>query len=141
VEAKCGQCCFKAWTEIAQQMPKCPAAGDVRGFLKAGPRLSIGMNTRVAKPLISAFGLSRATTLLYFLSGGAYPIFDSRVRTALARLLRSRVDYDLQAYQQIVGLRVRDFAILLSLQERTTGEQTIDRALFSYGMVRLKQAK
>jgi hypothetical protein len=44
-------------------------------------------------------------------------------------------------YRLINRLLVYVFAILLSLQERTTGEQTIDRALFSYGMVRVKQAK
>src|SRR5207245_10859851 len=44
------------------------------------------------------FGLSRATTLLHFVSGGRFPIFDSRVRKAVARLLNCSVPNDVPWY-------------------------------------------
>src|ERR1700682_1891342 len=76
------------------------------------------------------FGLSRATTLLHFVSGGLYPIFDSRVRTAIARLLdhpelpgtiSSYLDSYLPLFKELAG------------RCETDDLRMLDKALFSYG--------
>jgi hypothetical protein len=44
------------------------------------------------------FGLARATTLPHFVSGGRYPIFDSRVRKAVRNLTGVAAPYTLEWY-------------------------------------------
>lgn len=76
---------YPIWMQAATELPKCPEQSQVAVFLNdwAGRKYTDTYATaRVAK----TFGLSRATTLLHFISGGRFPIFDSRVRRAMTRL-------------------------------------------------------
>jgi hypothetical protein len=75
------------------------------------------------------FGLSRSTTLLHFLSGGRYPIFDSRVKTAIARLLdRPKLPGTVSSY---LGSYLPLFKELAERCE-TSDFRMLDKALFSY---------
>jgi hypothetical protein len=78
------------------------------------------------------FGVPRATTLLYAVSGGKYPIFDARVRRAFKRLTGESagksVDWYLKSY-------VPFFAQVTS--ECTAANlKDVDNALFVYGRKR-----
>jgi hypothetical protein len=110
-------------------LPKCPEKSGVAVFLEdwsSREYTDVFKNGSRKK----RFGLSRATTLLHFVSGGRYPIFDSRVRTAVARLLcqpklpdtvRSNLDSYIPLFKELADhCETSDFRML-------------DKALFSYG--------
>ncbi len=120
---------YQIWMQAASELPKCPEESRVAGFLDYwSNRKHTGKDKNGTWE--KRFGLSRATALLHFISGGHYPIFDSRVRKALARLLNSRVppktvrwylDSYCPLFSEIAALcRAEDFHM-------------VDKALFSYG--------
>jgi hypothetical protein len=81
---------YEIWMQAASELPVCPPDERVPDFLNDWSQRKyrdVYRNGATEKP----FGLSRATTLLHFLSGGQFPIFDSRVRKAMTRLLNSPV--------------------------------------------------
>lgn len=119
---------YPIWKQAASQLPKCPDDGAVAGFLDDWS--SRKYNDEYTKgPRQKKFGLSRATALLHFISGGKYPIFDSRVRKAMSRLLNSpvpnTVHWYLNSYRQL----------FLEVAEACSTEdlRMVDMALFSYG--------
>ena len=73
---------YDVWMQAKAEMPRCPEEGGISGFLRdwSERRFAAG------KDQIKRFGLSRATTLLHFISGGRYPILDARVLAAMTRL-------------------------------------------------------
>ena len=85
------------------------------------------MDTFTNKAVEKRFGLSRATTLLYFLSGGRFPIFDSRVRRAIRLLHGTGIPNTVQAY---VTSYVPLF-MSIAAACRTTDLRGLDRALFA----------
>ena len=87
VQAECGIGGLSNLGEqAAKELPKCPDETKVAAFLEDWANRAYTATDRRG-PRKKHFGLPRATTLLHFISGGRYPIFDSRVRTAIARLL------------------------------------------------------
>jgi hypothetical protein len=120
---------YLIWEQAAEQLPRCPNESGMREFLDDW---SNRMYTDVFKsgPVTKRFGLSRATTLLHFVSGGRYPIFDSRVTIALAALLGqpqlpgtmdSYINHCLPVFDELADCcATRHFRML-------------DKALFSYG--------
>src|SRR5258707_6020691 len=77
---------YKIWMQAASELPAFPEESRIADFLEDWANRNYTdeyKNGAVKKQ----FGLSRATTLLHFISGGRFPIFDSRVRRALKRLL------------------------------------------------------
>lgn len=78
-----------------------------------------------------AFGLSRATTLLHFITEGRFPIFDSNVRKAIRRLCGknapNRVQWYLSSYMPLFRELVR---------ECNATSRRVDKALFAYGRQR-----
>jgi len=123
---------FLIWEQAASERPGCPAGdeGQLREFLE---RWSARTYTDTYSSGVSRskrFGLSRATTLLHFLSGGFYPIFDSRVRVAIARLTNEpEMDYTLGAYLDGCIPKCRELASLCHARNI----REVDKALFSYG--------
>jgi hypothetical protein len=120
---------YLIWERAAEELPRCPEESAVAAFLEDWSNRAY---TDVFKngPRKKRFGLSRATTLLHFVSGGRYPIFDSRVKTAIARLLGQpelpgTVRAYLDSYRPLFG----------ELAERceTPDVRMLDQALFSYG--------
>jgi len=76
------------------------------------------------------FGLSRATTILHFVSGGRYPIFDSRVKAAMARLLgQPKLPDTVASYLDSYLPLFNE----LAEQCETLDLRMLDKALFSYG--------
>jgi hypothetical protein len=77
------------------------------------------------------FGLSRATTLLHFVSGGRYPIVDRRVEAAMTRL-GSPIAMTVEGYLAFCPL----FAVLASVcgVSGAKGLRKLDNALFCYGL-------
>ena len=120
---------YLIWEQATEELPNCPGENGVGTFLDAW---SLRAYTNVYKkgPQKKHFGLSRAATLLHFVSGGRYAIFDSRVKTAISRLLdqpelsgtvRSYLDSYLPLFKELAGhCGTDDFRML-------------DKALFSYG--------
>lgn len=119
---------YPVWMQAASQLPECPQHSDVAAFLNDWSERryeEVYANRRVEKK----FGLSRATTLLYFLSGGRSPIFDSRVRKAMSRLLGSPVPNKVPWYLDSYCPLFLEIGALCG----ATDLRMVDMALFSYG--------
>ena len=123
---------YLIWKKAAQELPKCPEenAVAVRDFLNDWSG-RLYTDEFPSKSVQKRFGLARATTLLHFLSGGRYPIFDSRVRTAVARLLNSRKLPNTVEYYSDSFLPL--FKGLADCCKTTDDPRKLDRALFTYG--------
>ena len=119
---------YEIWMQAASELPLCPRDEQASDFLEDWSQRKyrdVYRNGPTEKP----FGLSRATTLLHFLSGGRFPIFDSRVRRAMARLLNSRVPNTIEWY-------LNSYCPLFSQISALCGTRDLrklDKALFSYG--------
>lgn len=119
---------YVVWMEAASECPTCPTDDTIADFLLdwSSRAYEDRFSTRTVK---KRFGLSRATTLLYFLSNGRFPIFDSRVRRAIARLTGRPVSNTVQGY-------VDSYLPLFAQIAASCGAKdlrTVDQALFSYG--------
>jgi hypothetical protein len=123
---------YLVWTQAAQELPKCPEENELKAFLdgwSSRTYTDVFPNKSVAKH----FGLSRATALLHFLSGGRYPIFDSRVRTAVARLLNSQqLPATVSSYLKSVLPLFKELADCCGC-DTLDDLRILDKALFSYG--------
>jgi hypothetical protein len=119
---------YEIWMQAASELPVCPNDERTADFLddwserKYEDRFG---NRTVEK----RFGLSRATTLLHFLSGGRFPIFDSRVRRAMTRLLGLQVPNTVRWYLDSYCPLLSEIAALCGTKDL----RMVDKALFSYG--------
>jgi len=120
---------YEIWMQAATELPRCPANEGVPGFLTHWSERVYRDEYANGTKRMKRFGLSRASTLLHFISGGRYPIFDSRVVAAVSRLLDAPVDYSVRWY---VHSYCRLFQEIADLCE-TTDLRAVDKALFSYG--------
>ena len=120
---------YEIWMQAASQLPKCPAEEHVAEFLRNWSERNYRNKYRSGVAQEKRFGLSRATTLLHFLSGGHFPIFDSRVRRAVSRLFdwpaRNTVLWYLDSYRPIFSQ--------IAAACGTTDLRHVDKALFCYG--------
>jgi hypothetical protein len=119
---------YPIWMQAASELPRCPERSQVETFLNDWCRreyVDEYANGRVKK----GFGLARASTLLHFISGGAFPIFDSRVRRAMTRLLGSPVPNTVRWYLDSYCPFFSEIAARCGAQDL----RTVDKALFSYG--------
>lgn len=119
---------YPIWMQAAAELPQCPEQSQAAVFLNdwAGRKY---MDTYATARVAKTFGLSRATTLLHFISGGHFPIFDSRVRRAMTRLLSSRVPNAVRWYLDSYCPLFSEVAALCG----TENLRRVDMALFSYG--------
>ncbi len=121
---------YDNWMEIARAMPACPSEERVGEFLTEWSERKAKYKCRDGRVQEKKFGLSRTTTLLHFLSGARYPIFDSRVETAAKGLTGRKVDRtSLGDYQQVI----RPLVANICRQCQTEDLRQVDRALFAYG--------
>jgi hypothetical protein len=118
---------YPIWMAIASKSPKCPEENQLEKFLTDWSERKY-LDEYANSSREKRFGLSRATTLLHFLSGGSYPIFDRRVRTATKRLLNKTVPNSVPCY-------LNSYCPLLEVAAMcgTTDLRAVDKALFSYG--------
>jgi hypothetical protein len=121
---------YRVWLQAASEMPKCPEASQVADFLDNWSNRKY-TDDFASGPVEKRFGLSRATTLLHFISGGRFPIFDSRVRQAMRRLLsfNSPVPNTISWYLDSYCPLLQELADLCGTEDL----RTLDKALFSYG--------
>lgn len=120
---------YPIWMQASAELPKMPQSSQAATFLNdwAGRKYTDTYSSaRVAE---KTFGLSRATTLLHFISGGSFPIFDSRVRRAMTRLLGSPVPNTVRWYLDSYCPLFSEAAALCGTQDL----RQVDMALFSYG--------
>jgi hypothetical protein len=120
---------YEIWMQAATERPRCPADDGVGAFLSEWSDRVYQDEYKNGTKRVKRFGLSRASTLLHFISGGRYPIFDSRVAEAVSRLLGSSVDYSVASYVNSYCPVFQQIADLC----RATDSRTVDMALFSYG--------
>ncbi len=118
---------YDIWNMAALELPQCPGADNVEGFLRGWSGRQYA--DRSSPSGTKRFGLSRSTTLLYFISGTRYPIFDTRVRRAIGRMTGSNAPNTVQWYVESYCPRFSELA------ERCTTKdlRLLDKALFSYG--------
>jgi hypothetical protein len=119
---------YEIWMQAASDVPVCPKDDLTADFLDdwSGRKYTDEFGIRRVE---KRFGLSRATTLLHFLSGGHFPIFDSRVRKAVGRLLNSRVSNTVHWYMNSYCPLFLEIADVCSTKDL----RKVDMALFSYG--------
>jgi hypothetical protein len=119
---------YPIWMQAATELPQCPEQSQLVVFLNgwAGRKYT---DTYPTKRVAKTFGLSRSTTLLHFISGGRFPILDSRVRRAMTRLLSSRVRNTVQWYLDSYCPLFSEVSALCSTEDL----RRVDMALFSYG--------
>jgi hypothetical protein len=119
---------YLIWMQAASKPPGCPDESRVADFLQGWSERKYVNNYRSGAREMR-FGLSRATTLLYFISGGRLPIFDSRVRRAMTRLLSLHIPNKVAWYMDSFRPLFREIAGLCG----TENVRMVDKALFSYG--------
>lgn len=120
---------YGTWKEIAKERPRCPADGDLTAFLDDWSSRTDTYQYAFSRT-VKRFGLARATTLLYFISGGRFPIFASQaMRPAIKKLCGVNVPNTVPAYVTIYCPFVRQLVDLCG----AANLREVDRALFSYG--------
>lgn len=120
---------YPIWMMAASELPKCPEETRVAHFLDDWSDRKYTDEFATGRAVVKRFGLSRTTTLLHFISGGRFPIFDSRVRRAMARLLNSRVPNTVRWYLDSCCPLFSEIAALCDTEDL----RIVDMALFSYG--------
>ena len=119
---------YQVWMKAASELPRCPDAAGVAGFLNYWSERTY-TDVYHNGPRTKRFGLSRATTLLHFVSGGTLPIFDARVRRAMKQLLlNSSFPSTIRCYQDSYCPKFSE----LAKQCGTEDLRELDKALFSF---------
>jgi hypothetical protein len=120
---------YDVWMKAKAELPHCPDKIGITAFLAdwSNRKFAAGKGQR------KRFGLSRATTLLHFVSGGEYPILDSRAVTAMIRL-GSPIEDDgsIGGYLNSFCPLFFDLAVVCGLSG-VRGLRKLDNALFNYG--------
>jgi hypothetical protein len=119
---------YQIWMQAASELPTCPEENVVANFLNDWSERKY-TDAYKGGSKEKRFGLSRTTTLLHFLSGGRFPIFDSRVRTAMTRLRNSSVPNTIRWYLDSYCPLFLEVAALCGTEDL----RMVDMALFSYG--------
>jgi hypothetical protein len=120
---------YVIWEQAVAELPGCPTEGTVAAFLEDWSNREC-IDIFKSGPRKKRFGLSRATTLLHSISGGQHPIFDSRVRTALSRLLgQPSLTGTISSYLDSYMPLFKELADACGTNEF----RMVDKALFSYG--------
>lgn len=116
----------KIWEDAAKELGgdnKPDIAGDPSKFLSNWSR-KVYRQHGVKKH----FGLSRSSALLHFLSGGRYPILDSRVEKAIGKL---GVQYDVACYVNCFVSLFNELASKCNAKS-SIEQRRVDKALFAY---------
>jgi hypothetical protein len=122
---------YDIWMQAKAEAPDCPEQSGLAGFLEYWKEKTFVAGKKGELVLRYRFGLSRATTLLHFVSGGRYPILDSRVATALSRL-GSPIEETIDGYLNCFCPLFSEIAAVCGVSGME-GLRKLDNALFSYG--------
>lgn len=123
---------YPIWQVAEQVRPTCPVPEQVIPFLEnwSSKRYEDTFQNRT---VTKRFGLSRATTLLHFLSRGRLPIYDSNVIEAMHLLYESNPVYTAVYYWNVFYPQFQ----ALACECGTEDYRKLDKALFSYGAAKL----
>jgi hypothetical protein len=118
---------YQIWMESSSELPVCPDESRVADFLQGWSERKY-TDRFPGKTTEKKIGLSRASTLLYFISGGDFPIFDSRVREAVKYLLNSSAQNSARWYVESY------YPLVLKLVEvcDAANVRAVEKALFSF---------
>jgi hypothetical protein len=119
---------YQIWRQAASELPVCPKEDGVADLLSDWSERKY-TDSYGSKTVEKRFGLSRATTLLHFISGGRFPIFDARVRRAMSQLVGSNVPNTVRWYLDSYCPLFSEIASLCGTRDL----RKVDKALFSYG--------
>jgi hypothetical protein len=119
---------YLIWRQAEDEQPRCPTADLVVSFLEDWSARAY-KDVFPAREVKKQFGLSRATTLLHFVSGGKFPIYDSNVIKAIGRLYKKKPLYTANYYWETFYAQFLELAALC----QTDDFRRLDNALFSYG--------
>jgi hypothetical protein len=119
---------YLIWMQAARELPRCPDESRVADFLQDWSERKY-TDKYTNRAVQKRFGLSRATTLLYFISAGRFPIFDSRVRNAMKRLLDSPLPNTVRWYMDSYRPLFLEIGGLCGAKNG----RALDKALFSFG--------
>jgi hypothetical protein len=128
-KANVARVAYQIWMKAAEELPVFPDGSEPETFLYNWVNRTYTDEYKNG-PKVKHFGLSRSSTLLHFVSGGRFPIFDSRVRSAVSRLLGIPVPPDTITYYLKTYCPL--FLEIAALCE-TADLRKLDKALFSYG--------
>jgi hypothetical protein len=122
---------YEIWMQAVRTLPTCPDDDDVATFLNDWANRKYRDTYRNGVVREKRFGVPRAATLLHFLSGGHFPIFDSRVRNAMRKLRGgplppNTVDWYLTSYCPMFNE--------IRAMSGAESERDVDMALFALGM-------
>jgi hypothetical protein len=120
---------YDGWMAIARNRPICPPKSEVEEFLEKWSSIRGYISEDGIH--LKRFGLSRASTLLHFISRGKYPIYDSRVRRAIARISNSTMPQN--TVEVYCNIFCPFFASLANDCRTLYNLRKLDKALFSYG--------
>jgi hypothetical protein len=121
---------YLIWMQTASETPTCPPQAEVAAFLTEWSGRTYSDTFSSGRTVTKHFGLPRASTLLHFVSGGKYPILDSRVRAAIAYLYQCKVEDSVGWY---VDTFISLFAELAETCETQSDLRKLDKALFAFG--------
>jgi hypothetical protein len=124
---------YYIWMKAASEMPQCPVEHRILEFLDDWSEKTYRDEYTSGLVRVKRFGLSRATALLHFISGGRFPIFDSRVVAAVSRLIGSPAKNTVRWY---VDPFCRIFSEIATACGSTDNLRAVDKALFCYGAAR-----
>jgi hypothetical protein len=127
-QANVASVAYDIWMQAASECPQCPLPGGEPAFLADWSDRRYVDHLRSAT-VTKRFGLSRASILLYFLSKGRFPIFDSRVRRAIALLWGQRIPNTVDAYYTLYCPLFATIAACCGTHDL----RSVDEALFSFG--------
>jgi len=124
---------FPAWRDASVELPNHRIEeATVEAFLKKWTHYSYPDASSRNKNGKKRMGLSRATTLLHFMTGGQFPIFDSNIRRAAKSLCNrpapNRIEWYMASY-------IPFFRELVT-ECRATARR-VDKALHAYGRATL----
>jgi hypothetical protein len=121
--------------QARSERPTCPTEDSVSTFLAdwSERKFIAGVDRESNRPLEKRFGFSRSTTLLHFISGGRFPIFDSRVGAAIKRLgVSPPAEFTVDWYLGTFCPLFKEIANLCGVFD-TKGFRLLDNALFCFG--------
>ena len=122
---------YDVWMQARAEAPECPGQSGLAGFLRDWSDRTFVAGKKGESVLRYRFGLSRATALLHFISGGQYPILDSRVATALIRL-GSPIEETTDGYLSSFRPLFSEIAAVCGVSGME-GLRKLDNALFAFG--------
>jgi hypothetical protein len=115
--------------KAAAELPCRPPSNGIADFLTDWSKRQYRDEYQCGMVRVKSFGLSRASTLLHFISGGQYQIFDSRVAAAVLCLTGRRPEDTVHWY-------VNSFCGIfeaIAARCNTVDARAVDKALFCYG--------